>query len=112
MISKNEARRHYVNRACASAADFDQDYRRAHNIRRMLDGNRSRGQRLNHRLVVNHIVTMRNVFDPDFVVRHVRETVGPENRVAVDTFLEFLDMGNVDMVDDDLMSTIRGENEP
>lgn len=106
----NRAMRCYSNPACATIKDFEEDYRRATSVRRLLNEHRIKGKRLNVKLVVNHLVTTWNVFEPRFAWDHVVDVCGPENHKILNTFLYHLGrtFDFVD-VDEELLTLIREE---
>ena len=104
------ALRSYNNPACSTIDEFREDYRKASHVKRLMNDHRRKGKDLNIKLIVNHIISVYNVFDPDFAYSHLVATVAQENYVTLNTFLYFLKM-TFDMVDinEEMLAQIKEE---
>lgn len=104
------ALRSYHNPACSTIDDFKEDYRRASHVKRLLNDYRVKGKPLKVKLVINHIIALENVFESEFAWVHLRDTVGDENYVLLNTFMYYLKRTfDVVDIDHDVLASIKKE---
>ena len=78
----------YKNASCMTMRDFQEDYRRAASIKRVLNEKSVKGKTdINVRLALTHVRTLFNVFEHDFAVEHVMTSVGPENKAMANSIM-------------------------
>lgn len=90
----------YSNPSCGSIADFEEDWRRPSQIKRLLGRWNKDKNDINVRLTIAHIITFYNVFEPDFATHQLFKRVGSQNRTGLNTFLVALER-SYDFVDID-----------
>jgi hypothetical protein len=83
------AAKHYNNPGCVGVKEFKEDLKRIKYIKRLLNKYLTRGE-LNERLLLNHIISLRNVFE-HHTVPILFFKMEPKYWSAVKTFLVFLE---------------------
>jgi hypothetical protein len=83
------AAKHYTNPACLDVDDFKEDLARFKYINRLLRKYDSTGV-LSERLILNHLITIYNVFDVAAATRMIFYRVAPIHWPAIKTFLLYL----------------------
>jgi hypothetical protein len=83
------AAKHYRNPACLAVDDFKEDLARFKYINRLLRKYDSTGV-LSERLILNHLITLYNVFDIAAATRMIFYRVAPIHWPAIKTFLLYL----------------------
>ena len=83
------AAKHYTNPACLDVDDFKEDLARFKYINRLLRKYDSTGI-LAERLILNHLITIYNVFDIAAATRMIFYRVAPIHWPAIKTFLLYL----------------------
>jgi hypothetical protein len=81
--------KHYDNPACSSITEFNEDFNRIKYLKKLLRKYRTAGD-LKERLIINHIVTLLNVFGPCFTPSILFFRLEKEFHPILKTFLTFL----------------------
>jgi hypothetical protein len=99
----NYAIRHYDNPSCKTTEEFAADYATPIKIKRLLT-RRANGVDVSLRLVLNHILTMFNVFSPHASVIMLFIRTPKEHHSIIKTFLVFLNYmpDNIDEINIDV----------
>ena len=97
------AMRHYLNPNCHGEEEFEEDYRRFKLMNRLLNR-----EFINHRVVINNIIILQNMFGVDSTRVLLFYHTKPENWGSLKSFLIFLNyIDPIDMVeivpDDDIL---------
>lgn len=85
------ATKYYDNPNCSSVAEFKSDLKRIKYIKRLLNRYLKRGS-IKERLILNHIIIMRNCFGVEMTTKMLFFKLEKELYPALKTFLVFLDM--------------------
>lgn len=92
LTSKNAllfATKFYQNEQCMTMAEFLDDYRRIKYLKRLLRRYVVTGE-IKERLVLNHLITLYNVFEPEALTRLLFLKLDPNLYPPLKTYLEFL----------------------
>ena len=92
LTSKNAlsyAARSYYNDQCMTMEEFLDDYRRIKYLKRLMRKYVVTGE-IKERLVLNHLVTLYNVFEPDALTRLLFLKLDPHLYSPLKTYLDFL----------------------
>lgn len=81
----------YDNPGCVSLEEFDSDYSKVRYIKVLLNKHINNKQ-VNVRLIINHLICMRNVFPGDATARILFTELDPSTWGILATFLTFLNM--------------------
>jgi hypothetical protein len=85
------AARVYDNPGCVSLEEFDSDYSKVRFIKVLLNKHIN-NKRVNVRLIINHLICMRNVFPGDATARILFTELDPSTWGILATFLSYLNM--------------------
>ena len=85
----NFALRHYNNPSCVTAVQFTNDYNIIRCVNRLFV-KRSLGKEVNPRVILNHVLTAFNVFDPKACVELFFLKIDPRFHSEIKTFISFL----------------------
>ena len=79
----------YDNPQCLDMEEFDDDVKRIKYIKRLINRYTNTGE-LKHRLILNHIISFYNIFDPYAATRILFFKISPDNHFILKTFLVYL----------------------
>ena len=96
--------RHYENPQCEGEKEFHDDMKRFKYIKRLLKKYKVSGI-LKERLLLNHIIILRNLFGNEACVTLLLYKTHPEHLAALKSFLIFLNM-----IRDDELKTINQDD--
>ena len=82
------AMKHYDNPQCTSTQEFEDDLQRFKYLRKLF--NRYENGDLQHRLILNHIIVLANVFGIENVVPMLYFKLGEKHHNTLRTFLVYL----------------------
>ena len=83
------AMKHYSNPACRSTDEFLEDYDKIKYVKRLFKRYQTKGV-LKERLILNHIITVYNVFGPEVATRILYFRLEDDLWTILKTFLVFL----------------------
>ena len=83
------AAKHYRNPACLSIEDFKEDVVRFKYVNRLLKKYEASGM-ISERLILNHLITIYNVFDIEAATRMIFYRVSASHWPTIKTFLIYL----------------------
>ena len=88
----------YLNPNCISVLEFLDDLKIIKYIKRLINKYVDKDE-LKERLIMNHIISLSNVFGPEAVVNMLRFKIEAEHHDVINAFFLYLDYVNVEDLD-------------